>query len=306
MTDDVSTDYPSVYSPQQKTYVRNGEIVDERVYPKGMYRVALAVEYNGAEFHGFQKQSSGVATVQEALEYALSQVAAETITLVCAGRTDAGVHGTNQIVHFDTLSIRPEKAWVMGVNALLPDTVAVKWARNVVPQFHARFSAHARTYRYVICNTPSRPALGYKQLTWERRSIDVDVMRNAAQALVGEHDFTSFRAAQCQAKSPVRTIHYLHIARCGDLVVIEVRANAFLHHMVRNMVGALLAVAVGDKSEDWIAQVLALKDRTQAGVTAKPHGLHLVAVDYPAEFNLPEPVPGPVFFSEGLGGFSEG
>ncbi len=291
-----------LYPPIQKPYKRNGEILERGVFPEGMHRVALGVEYNGGKFHGFQKQLSGVDTVQARLELALSKVANEDITLVCAGRTDAGVHGTNQIVHFDTRANRPVKAWTRGVNTALPDTVSVKWAQPVVPEFHARFSALHRTYRYVIANTYTRPALAYEQLTWVRETLDLDAMRKAAQQLVGEHDFSSFRAAQCQAKSPVRRIHYVHIVRRGDLIVVEVQANAFLHHMVRNIMGVLLAVAKGDKPSGWVTEVLAAKDRSSADVTAKPNGLHLVSVCYPEHFNLPLVSPGPIFVHEPLGG----
>ncbi|NHN37449.1 tRNA pseudouridine(38-40) synthase TruA [Pseudomaricurvus alcaniphilus] len=294
----------NTYPPVQKPYTRNAEILEPSAFPAGMHRVALCVEYNGAHFHGFQRQASGVDTVQQSLEKALSSVAAEPITLVCAGRTDAGVHGTNQIIHFDTLAQRPLKAWTRGVNALLPDSVSVKWATPVPPSFHARFSARQRTYRYVISNTPARPALACEQLTWVREPLALEAMQDAAVALVGEHDFSSFRASQCQARSPVRRVHYLHIARRGELLVIEVQANAFLHHMVRNMVGVLLAVGRGEQPPAWVQQVLQARDRRLAGVTAKPNGLHLVAVAYPGEFQLPDCVPGPVFFSEPLGGFS--
>ncbi|NIB41332.1 tRNA pseudouridine(38-40) synthase TruA [Pseudomaricurvus alkylphenolicus] len=294
-----------IYPPTQKPYSRNVEILEEGVFPEQMHRIALGVEYNGAAFHGFQKQPSGVDTVQQRLETALSKVADESLTLVCAGRTDTGVHGTNQIVHFDTLSCRPSKAWTMGVNALIPDTVSVKWAKEVSPRFHARFSARNRTYRYVIYNGPSRPALGFEQLTWVRHSLDLEAMRQGAAVLIGRHDFSSFRASQCQARSPVREIHYLHIARRGELVVVEIQANAFLHHMVRNIMGVLLAVGKGEQPSEWVSEVLEHRDRRKGGVTAKPNGLHLVAVDYPVSFQLPSASPGPVFFAESLGAFGD-
>lgn len=293
------------YPPVQKPYDRNIEILDDSVFPAGMQRVALGVEYNGAQFHGFQKQSSGVATIQQALEQALSAIASETITLICAGRTDTGVHGTNQIVHFDTLAQRPLKAWTRGVNTHLPDHVAVKWAKAVTPSFHARFSARHRTYRYIIANTATRPALAFQQLTWVRERLDVEAMRAGAAALIGRHDFSSFRASQCQARSPVRLMEYIHIVRRGDLIVTEIKANAFLHHMVRNIMGVLIAVGRGDQSSAWVQQVLEARDRRQAGVTAKPNGLHLVAVDYPREFELPVNPPGPIFCPEGLGNLCE-
>lgn len=292
------------FFPKTGEYYRNCEVLEGGSLPPGMVRVALAVEYNGACFHGFQSQPGGVTTVQLALEKALSKIANEEITLICAGRTDAGVHATGQIVHFDTLAQRPNKAWVLGVNAELPDTVSVRWAKQVPAQFHARFSATARAYRYVICNSYARPALQFDQLTWERRELDVSSMEQGAQLLVGRHDFSSFRASQCQAKSPVREITHMHLYQRGELLVIEVKANAFLHHMVRNMVGVLLAIGTGEQAPKWVSELLQVKDRRQAGVTAKPHGLYLVAVDYPEHFDLPQLAPGPHFFSEPVGGFA--
>jgi tRNA pseudouridine38-40 synthase len=292
------------YVPTSKAYSRNGEVVADTVWPEGMQRVALSVEYNGSDFHGFQVQPGGVVTVQQALEVALSKVANETITLVCAGRTDAGVHATNQIIHFDTLAHRPEKAWVLGTRPHLPDTVSINWAANVAPQFHARFSAQARTYRYLICDRRNASGLLHHQITWSTRSLDINLMREGAACLVGEHDFTSFRAVQCQARSPVRQIHHLHIIRRGDLIIVEVQANAFLHHMVRNIVGVLLAVGAGEAPPGWVSSVLAARDRKQGGVTAKPHGLYLVAVNYPDVFSLPAARPGPLFIQEYIGDFA--
>lgn len=289
------------YKPTSKTYVRNGEVVADTVWPEDMRRVALAVEYNGASFHGFQVQPNGVATVQQALERALSRVADEPVTLVCAGRTDAGVHATGQVIHFDTLAQRPEKAWMLGTRPYLPDTISVGWAKNVCPQFHARFSAQARTYRYLISDRKAVSGLLHHQITWSSRPLDVELMRAGAAYLVGEHDFTSFRATQCQARSPVRCIHHLHIVRRGDLIVLEVQANAFLHHMVRNIVGVLLRVGMGDVAPDWVAEVLAARDRKVGGVTAKPYGLYLVAVNYPVEFELPKIDPGPLFLPDSIG-----
>ena len=292
------------FIPTSKVYARNGEVLGDTRWPEGMQRVALAVEYKGTDFHGFQTQPNGVKTVQQALEKALSKVADEPITLVCAGRTDAGVHATNQIVHFDTLAKRPLKAWVMGTRPHLPDAVGVKWAANVEPQFHARFSALNRTYRYLMSDAKTSPALLHDQITWSSRPLDINRMREAASYLVGRHDFTSFRATQCQAKSPVREISYLHLVRRGDLIVLEVQANAFLHHMVRNIVGVLLAVGSGDKSASWVGEILAARDRSAGGVTAKPYGLYLVSVDFPAQFNLPSGLPGPLFLPEAVGGFA--
>lgn len=294
------------YIPTSKPYARNGEIVADTVWPEGMHRIALGVEYKGADFHGFQVQPSGVKTVQQSLERALSRVADEDISLVCAGRTDAGVHATNQVIHFDTLALRPEKAWVRGTRPHLPDTVIVRWAKEVTPQFHARFSALNRTYRYLLSDGKTSSALLHDQVTWSSRPLDISLMRKAAAYLVGQHDFTSFRATQCQAKSPVRKIEYLHLVRRGDLIVLEVQANAFLHHMVRNIVGVLLAVGAGDKSPEWVAEVLAARDRSAGGATAKPFGLYLVGVDYPVGFDLPVCCPGPLYFQEPIGGFSAG
>lgn len=292
------------YVPTSKIYTRNGEVVADTIWPEGMQRVAMAVEYNGAEFHGFQSQPSGVTTVQTALEAALSTIAAEPVTLVCAGRTDAGVHATTQIVHFDTMAQRPERAWALGTRAHLPASIGVRWAKNVIPQFHARFSALSRTYRYLISDQASYSSLTHDRVTWSNRRLDVNLMREGAACLVGEYDFTSFRASQCQARSPVRKVHHLHIVRRGDLIVLEVQANAFLHHMVRNIVGVLMAVGAGDVAPSWVAEVLAARDRSAGGVTARPFGLYLVSVDYPDHFNLPGALPGPLFLPEPVGGFS--
>jgi tRNA pseudouridine38-40 synthase len=283
------------FIPKNTVYKRNGEVLGDAIWPEQMQRVVLAIEYRGSDYHGFQTQPNGVNTVQQALEKALSKVADEKITLVCAGRTDAGVHATHQIIHFDTLAKRPEKAWVLGTRPHLPDTIGVRWAKNVPPHFHARFSALNRTYRYLLSDSKTSSALLHDQVTWSSRPLNLEKMREAADYLIGQHDFTSFRATQCQAKSPVRTLHYLRLIRRGDLIVLEVQANAFLHHMVRNIVGALLAVGTGDKPALWVAEVLAARDRAKASVTAKPHGLYLVCVDFPEEFDLPKNNPGPFF-----------
>lgn len=291
-------------SVKSKPYKRNCELLEGHELPVGISRWALAVEYNGAAFHGFQAQRSGVETVQLALENALSAVADEPITLVCAGRTDAGVHATNQIIHFDTNAVRKDRAFVFGTNTHLSPGVVVRWARQVSGQFHARFSAVARTYRYIICNSFVRPALMYDQLTWQRRPLDVNRMREGARYLVGEQNFTSFRATQCQAKSPVRTIHHLHLVRRGELIIMEVKANAFLHHMVRNIAGVLMEIGIGDREPEWVGEVLAAKNRCAGGVTAPPYGLHLVSVDFDDRFDLPTLQPGPHFVHEDIGGFA--
>ena len=263
----------------------------------GVSRIALGIEYKGARYRGWQRQIDGVASVQEALEKALSKVAAEPVSVVCAGRTDAAVHASGQVVHFDTRVERPLKAWVMGTNAGLPGDISVTWAQPMPAHFHARFSAMARRYRYVIYNDPVRPAHLAEEITWNHRPLDVARMREAAQALVGTHDFTSFRAVQCQAKSPIKTVHHLRVIEHGRFIVLDVRANAFLHHMVRNMAGVLMTIGAGEREPQWVAEILAARDRRSGGVTAHPYGLYLVQVEYPDEFRLPERYLGPHFLS---------
>ena len=286
-------------------YKRNCELAEGDALPEGIQRIALAVEYNGAAFHGFQSQPAGVNTVQSALQHALSRVADEPIKLICAGRTDACVHATNQIVHFDTLAERKDRAWVFGTNTHLPQTVVVRWSKQVPGQFHARFSALKRTYRYIISNSFVRPALMSDLLTWQRHPLNVEIMRAGAQCLLGEHDFTSFRASQCQAKSPVRSVDRIDIARRGELVVVEIQANAFLHHMVRNIMGVLMEIGLGKKPLGWVTQVLEAKNRQAAALTAPANGLYLVHVQYDLQFGLPPVNPGPHFLPDPLGGFSE-
>lgn len=250
-------------------------------------RVALGIEYDGSRFHGWQRQGHDPQTVQEVLERALASVAAEPVTVICAGRTDAGVHGIGQVVHFDTQAQRSNRGWVFGSNTHLPDQVAIRWARPVPDTFHARYSALRRSYRYVIYNRPTRPALGLHHMTWQYRPLDAERMQEAGQALLGEHDFSTFRSAGCQSRTPMRCVESLSVVRQGDLVVVEVTANAFLQHMVRNMVGALMAVGTGKYPVSWVAEVLVTRDRTQADITAAPNGLYFLRVDYPAEFSLP-------------------
>ncbi|MBX2807092.1 MAG: tRNA pseudouridine(38-40) synthase TruA [Cellvibrionaceae bacterium] len=278
-----------------KRYTRNCEVIDACVFPDAMGRIAMGIEYNGSLFHGFQSQKSAVATVQQALEGVLGTICDEPITLVCAGRTDRGVHATNQVIHFDTLAKRPERAWLRGANSRLPDGVSIRWAQPVEPQFHARFSAQSRTYRYILYNTPTPSALLHNTLTWDRRRLDVTAMAAAAPCLLGEHDFSAFRGADCQARSPIRTLRRIDIQHRGDFIVIEVQANAFLYHMVRNIVGVLVAIAAGERPVDWAAEVLSSRDRRCAGVTAPAAGLYLVAIDYPATFALPQRNKGPYF-----------
>ncbi len=261
----------------------------------GQGRVALALEYDGAAFHGWQRQKSGVASVQAGLERAVGKVADEPVELVCAGRTDAGVHGSYQVVHFDTRAIRDRRSWVMGINTAVPSAIAVHWAGNAPEPFHARFSAVYRRYRYVIFNGPVRPALLATQVSWTFRPLDEGAMQQAAAYLEGEHDFSAFRAAGCQSRSPWRFVEFVRVSRHGEFVVIDVQANAFLHHMVRNFAGALMAVGQGRFPPRWVGEVLAGRDRRQAGVTAPPGGLYLVDVGYPAQFGIPPADCGPAF-----------
>ena len=281
-------------------YTRNCEIKPGREFPPGMQRIALGIEYDGSPFHGFQIQQSASATIQQYLHEAISSVADEPITVVCAGRTDAGVHATEQVLHFDTLADRPLQAWTLGVNPRLPPGICVRWAQAIDPSFHARFSALSRRYRYAIVNRPVRPALYGAQITWFKRPLSVDAMRAAASCLVGEHDFNALRAAQCQAKSPIRTIHHLALAQHDDLIVLDIQANAFLHHMVRNIVGCLLAIGAGDKPTTWLQEVLAGRDRTLAAATAPAFGLYLVKVEYPREFSMPQLPLGPMLIPANL------
>ncbi|MEL4388013.1 tRNA pseudouridine(38-40) synthase TruA [Shewanella xiamenensis] len=257
-------------------------------------RIALGIEYDGSGYFGWQRQAE-VDSVQGQLEQALSKVANEPISLFCAGRTDAGVHATGQVVHFDTNAVRNEGAWTLGVNANLPDNIAVRWVKEVDESFHARFSATARRYRYVIYNHNLRPGLLRHGVSHYHGDIDVDKMHIAAQALLGEQDFTSFRAIQCQSKTPFRNVHSVKVTRQGMYVIVDISANAFLHHMVRNIVGSLLEIGLGNQPLTWMADLLSLKDRNQAAATAKPNGLYLVDVTYPEQYQLPKLALGPLF-----------
>lgn len=262
-------------------------------------RIALGIEYDGSGFFGWQRQRE-VATIQQHVEQALSQVAAEPISTQCAGRTDAGVHATGQVVHFDTDAHRDMRGWVMGANSNLPAGIAVRWAQLVSDDFHARFSATARRYRYIILNQPFRPAILGGGLSHYHMPLDAERMHAAGQCLLGEHDFSAFRAVHCQSNSPNRHILALKVQRLQDYVILDIKANAFLHHMVRNIMGSLLEVGMGKQPIEWVAELLAGRDRTKAAATAKAGGLYLVAVDYPAEFALPTPAVGPLFLPEQL------
>jgi tRNA pseudouridine38-40 synthase len=248
----------------------------------------MGVEYDGSGFCGWQIQpQGGVRTVQACVEQALSCVADQGLRVHCAGRTDTGVHGLGQVIHFDCPVERSMHSWVFGANANLPTDVSILWAQQVDTSFHARFSALRRRYRYIIFNRRVRPAVAAKQVSWEYRPLDEERMAQAARSLLGEHDFSSFRAYACQAKHPVRTIHDLTVQRQGEQVVIDIEANAFLHHMVRNIAGVLIAIGAGERDVSWVDEVLAARDRQYGGVTASPQGLTLVNVGYPDEYGLP-------------------
>lgn len=249
-------------------------------------RYAAAVEYDGGAFLGWQRLSHG-RTVQSVVEEALSYVCDAPVEVTCAGRTDSGVHGRGQIIHFDIAVERSTRALMMGSTSRMPAAAALLWVQPVAQDFHARYSALARRYRYRILNRGVRPALDRAQATWERLPLDVDAMRRAALALVGEHDFSAFRTAACQARHPIRHLHRIEVVREGDWVEIRVQANAFLHHMVRNIVGSLLPIGRGEKPEHWMAELLAGRDRSVAGPTAQPQGLVFEGPLYPARFALP-------------------
>ncbi|MFO7705796.1 MAG: tRNA pseudouridine(38-40) synthase TruA [Halopseudomonas sp.] len=260
-------------------------------------RVAACVEYRGTAYRGWQRQQAGVKSVQETVEKALGRVANHPVNLFCAGRTDAGVHASCQIIHFETNADRTAFNWVHGANANLPADISLAWAEIVPKDFHARFSAVARRYRYVIYNDPIRPAHLAHEVTWNYRPLDIERMRRAAQPLVGEHDFTSYRALACQAKSPIKRVHHLRLQQFGRFIVIDIRANAFLHHMVRNIAGLLMQIGCGEKPVNWAGEVLEARCRREGGLTAPAYGLYLVDVTYPERFNLPERYLGPHFLS---------
>ena len=249
-------------------------------------RIALGIEYDGTDYHGWQRLSHG-ASVQATVESALTFVSAAPVQVTCAGRTDAGVHARCQVVHFDTDASRSERSWVLGCNSRVPRSIAVRWSREVDGAFHARYAAHARRYRYLILNRPVRPALDARYVTWERVPLDATSMHVAAQALVGEHDFSAFRAMACQANTARRNVREIRISRSEEHVAVEIEANAFLHHMIRNVVGALVYVGCGRSPAGWIAELMSLRDRTKAAPTFMPDGLYLTNVEYDAKFDLP-------------------
>lgn len=252
-------------------------------------RIALGIEYDGTAYNGWQRQRTGDG-VQARVEAALTEVANEAIAVCCAGRTDTGVHASGQVVHFDTGSTRSDRSWLLGANTNLPDDIAVTWARPVADDFHARFSAMSRSYRYVIRNCLVRPALDRHRAWWVYQELDAERMHAAAQDLHGKHDFSAFRAAGCQASTATREISSISVVRDGEKLLFDVTANAFLQHMVRNITGTLVAIGSGDAAIGSMAAVLASRDRKKGGVAAPPHGLTLVNVAYPDDFELPKKV----------------
>ena len=249
-------------------------------------RIVLGLEYCGTGFHGWQSQPQGN-TVQDVLEAALTQIAGEPLGVICAGRTDAGVHATQQVVHFETLMERPLSAWVRGVNSHLPSGVAVRWAQPVSDDFHARFSARGRRYRYLLLNRAQRPGLWQGRVGWFHLPLDIALMQSAAQRLLGEHDFSAFRAANCQAKTPVKHMSRAEISVRGNLIVFDFEATAFLHHMVRNLVGTLVYIGKGAQAPGWVDELLLARDRQQAAPTFSPDGLYFRGPVYEAHWNLP-------------------
>jgi len=249
-------------------------------------RLAAGVEYCGSGFRGWQRQP-GQRTVQGWIESALSRVADHPVAIQCAGRTDTGVHAVRQVIHFDTVSQRESHSWILGTNSNLPQDVRITWIKSVEEAFHARFSALARRYKYLIINRPVPAPIFHRRLTWEYRYLDIQRMVEAAADLIGEHDFSSYRAVSCQAKSPVRNISRLDVSRTHDLVVIDIEANAFLHHMVRNIAGVLMIIGAGEEPAGWAKKVLQARDRTKGGITAPPDGLYLADIRYDKKFGIP-------------------
>ncbi len=251
-----------------------------------MTRYALTLSYDGSQFYGWQKQTADVPTVQTALEHALSAIAQHPINVTAAGRTDTGVHATAQVVHFDSDANRPISAWVRGVNAHLPDGVAVLHAQAVAPEFHARFDAFARRYRYLLQSAPVRSPLLIGRAGWTHYPLNIQDIQAAVQYLIGEHDFSSFRAAECQAKSPIKTMYSVQITLVGDLIKLDFHANAFLHHMIRNIVGALVYVGCGRLSVNEFAELIQKRSRLYAPPTFMPDGLYFAGADYPEHFDI--------------------
>ena len=253
-------------------------------------RLAVGIEYAGTRYAGWQRQQHAP-SIQAEVERALASVADHPVAVTCAGRTDAGVHALAQVAHFDTEALRPLRGWLLGANTVLPSDIALQWVAEVAPDFHARYTAQARTYRYLVLNRPLRAPLAHERVCTWRTPLDASRMQAALEALVGEHDFSAFRGAECQSRTPVRRMLRISVVRAGELVVFELSANAFLHHMVRNIVGSALLVGGGERDAGWLAEVLACRDRRAAGPTAPAGGLYLAAVDYPAAAGVPRRAP---------------
>ncbi|MBT1452091.1 tRNA pseudouridine(38-40) synthase TruA [Glaciecola sp. XM2] len=260
-------------------------------------RIALGIEYQGNQYKGWQRQRNAP-SVQQHIETSLENILQHPVSVTCAGRTDAGVHATGQVVHFDTEVTRPDKAYTRGMNTLLPNDIAVTWCQSMEDDFHARFSAFSRRYRYVIYNAALRPGVLQPGMTHIYQPLDAQLMHEGAQYLLGEHDFTTFRASYCQSNSPIRTVESVSVYRNGRYVIVDIRANAFLHHMVRNIVGSLLLVGQKEHPPQWMADLLSAHDRTLAAATAKPNGLYLTKVYYPERFDLPAIPLGPLFLED--------
>ena len=258
-----------------------------------MQRYAIGIEFCGTQYRGWQTQQAGVVTVQETLEQVLSRIANEPIILHGAGRTDAGVHATNMVAHFDTEAIRPEQGWIRGANSQLPKDISIQWIKRMDENFHARFKAVARRYRYVVYNAPTRPALMYKQVTHLYQTLDVQKMITAAAKFEGTHNFETFRAAACQSNQPVRHVSHCRLFEHGRYLVLDIQADGFLHHMVRNIMGCLLEIGQGQYEIEHIDSMFAAEDRTAAGITAPPDGLYFIQSYYPDEFDLPQLPLGP-------------
>ena len=281
-------------------YTAGCKMPEGQQLPQGVQRYAAILQYQGTAYCGFQRQKHSP-SVQQELEQAFSYVADSPVTVGCAGRTDTAVHATHQVVHFDSNAERTGYNWVQGANSQLPDSIALIWADRLSEDFHARFSAQSRTYRYIIDNSPTRPAILAQGLTWIKLPLDTTAMQQACQYLLGEQDFSAFRASGCQSNAPFRNVMSADIYASGSLVVFEIKANAFLLHMVRNIMGALLEVGLGRQQPVWIQQLLADADRCKSAATAAASGLYLVDVEYPEHFGLPQLPKGPVFLPATLG-----
>ena len=272
-------------------YLPNCKVPEGEKLPSGTLRYGAVVEYEGSQFCGWQRQIHCVG-VQQVVEKALSSVAAQAVKVSCAGRTDTGVHAWHQVIHFDTSAVREPRNWMLGANANLPPSVRLHWVGTMSPQFHARFSAVSRTYRYLILNRPVKAAVMHAGLSWCRYPLTVQLMAEAAQALIGEQDFSAFRGAGCQSNTPMRNVKSIEVFQRGDIIAIEICANAFLLHMVRNIAGALIAIGRGEQKTAWIAELLAGRDRSQSAATAPAAGLYLIDVAYPRQHALPDrPLP---------------